>query len=540
VTDQPHLVPAREAFGRGAWSQACELYRDSADLEAGDLESWGLAAFLTGQDEESDAARERAHTAYLGQGDAEGAARTAFWLGLSLFMRGEPARGAGWFGMMRQVSGAGFEASRWSGYEALNRGMAALFSGSHEESLQLLDRALEVAARYDDVDLRLLAASGHGQALLALGRVADGMQELDEVMVLGTSSAASPQAVGQVYCAVISVCRGCLDLGRGAEWTEALARWCDPQPDLLPYRGQCLVHRSEVLQVRGRWDEAIAEAQRVLDDGRRGERDVALGMALYQRAELHRVRGDDRLAEQGYRDALAAGHDPQPGLALLRLAQGKAESALLSLQRALGETGVPFLRVRLLPALAEVALELGDLRAAEDAVRELEDAASRLDSAYARAIATTWSGALAVAQGRHQESLADLRSALTDWAQLDAPYEAARCRVRLARACREVGDLETADLELDAARRVLTELGAKRDLAMLDGERPRPSVPAGLTPREVEVLRLVAAGGSNREIAAELVLSEKTVARHVANIFLKIGVSSRAAATAFAYDASLV
>lgn len=531
---------AREAFDRAAWSQACELYRDCADLEAADLESWGLAAFLTAQDEESDAARERAHAAYLAHGDGEGAARTAFWLGLSLVMRGEPARGGGWFGIMRQVSGEGFESSRWSGYELLNRGMTALFSGSHEESLGLLDRALGVAAQHDDVDLRLLSASGHGQALLALGRMAEGMQELDEVMVLGTSSRASPQAVGQVYCAVISVCRGCLDLGRGAEWTEVLARWCDAQPDLLPYRGQCLVHRSEVLQVRGRWDEAIVEAERVLGDARRGERDVALGMALYQRAELHRVRGDDRRAEQGYREALAAGHDPQPGLALLRLAQGKAESALLSLQRALGETGVPFLRVRLLPALVEVALALDDLNAAEQAVRELDDAAVRLDSPYPRAIAATWSGALTIAEGRHQESLAALRSALADWAQLDAPYEAARCRVFLARACREVGDLETAELELDAARRAFTELGATRELAVLDGERPRPSAPAGLTPREVEVLRLVATGASNREIAAELVLSEKTVARHVANIFLKIGVSSRAAATAFAYDASLV
>lgn len=544
VSDESSAGAARAAIDRRAWSAALAAYRtcDESDtkLRAADLESWGLAAYLTGCDDEADAIRERAHRAYLAEGDSDGAARTAFWLGLSLVMRGEPARGGGWFGIMRQVAVEGFESSRWSGYEALNLGMMALFSGRPEESLDLLERALQVAVRYDDVDLRLLAASGHGQALLSLGRMAEGMQELDGVMVLGTSSAASPQAVGQVYCAVISVCRGCLDLGRGAEWTEVLSRWCEAQPDLQPYRGQCLVHRSEVLQVRGRWDEAIAETERVLDDDRRSDRDVALGMALYQRAELYRVRGDDRRAEQGYREALGAGHDPQPGLALLRLAQGRTEAALLSLQRALAETGVPFLRVRLLPAMVEVALELGDLPAAQVACGELDGAAERLDSVYARAIAATSAGAVAIGQGRHQDSLAVLRSALADWAQLDAPYEAARCRLLLSRACQEVGDRETAELEREAARRSFTELGAKRDLAVLDGGQARQDVPAGLTPREVEVLRLVATGASNREIAAGLVLSEKTVARHVANIFVKIGVSSRAAATAFAFDASLV
>lgn len=526
-------------MARRGWSEARSAYQSCLDLSAADLESWGLAAYLTGHDEEAETVRAQAHQAYLDAGDLEGAARTAFWLGLSLTMAGEPARAGGWFGIMRQVTGAGIESTRWRGYAALTLGMMALFAGRFEDSEECLGQALEVARQYDDGDLRLLAASGHGQALLAQGRIADGMSELDGVMVLATSSVASPQAVGQVYCAVISVCRGSLDFERGSEWTEALSRWCEAQPDLMPYRGQCLVHRSEVLQLRGRWDEAIAEAERVLGDDRRRERDVALGMALYQRAELHRVRGEDREAEQGYRDALAAGHDPQPGLGLLRSAQGKAESALLSLQRALSETGLPFLRVRLLPALAEVALAVVDLRVAQDAVLELEETAARLDSVYARAMACTSAGALAVAQGRNADALVRLRAALADWAQLDAPYDAARCRVLLARACEEVGDLETAELERAAARAVFLDLGAKRDLVALSGVT-RSAVPAGLTPREVEVLRLVATGASNRGIAAELVLSEKTVARHVANIFVKIGVSSRAAATAFAYDERLI
>lgn len=540
MSGDPGVLRAREAFARRGWAEARQVYGACSGLGASDLESWGLAAFLTGHDQEAQAIRERAHRAYLAEADVEGASRTAFWLGLSLVMSGEPARAGGWFAVMRQLSVDRRESSRWHGYAALNLGMMSLLARRYDESLTQLTQALETARQYDDIDLRLLATSGHGQALLALGRVGEGMSELDEVMVLATASAASPQAVGQVYCAVISVCRGSLDLERVSEWTDALSRWCDAQPDLQPYRGQCLVHRSEVLQVRGRWDEALVETERVLGNDRRRERDAALGMALYQRAELHRLRGDDRQAEQGYRDALAAGHDPQPGLALLRLAQGKGESALLSLRRALGETAAPFLRVRLLPALVEVAIATEDLGAADEAVRELDDAAARLDSVYARAIAGTASGALALVRGRHQEALAGLRAALSDWAQLDAPYEVARCRVLLARACQEVGDLETARLEVEAARSLFHELGARRDLAVLDGSRARPSAPAGLTPREVEVLRLVARGASNREVAAELVLSEKTVARHVANIFVKIRVSSRAAATAFAYDENLV
>jgi DNA-binding NarL/FixJ family response regulator len=447
---------------------------------------------------------------------------------------------------MRQVSGQAFGSSRWKGYEALNLGMIALFSGRAEESLDLLDRALEVAGRHDDVDLRLLAASGHGQALLSLGRMAEGMQELDGVMVLGTSSAASPEAVGQVYCAMISICRGCLDLGRGAEWTEVLSQWCDTQPDLQPYRGQCLVHRSEVLQVRGRWDEAIAETQRVLDDELRGERDVALGMALYQRAELHRVRGDDRQAEQGYRDALGAGHDPQPGLALLRLAQGRTADAVNAIRGALHAARDRLHRARLLPAAVEIALAANEADEARKACDELEEVAASFGTDVLGAMAAHARGAVALAGGEAEAALEPLRRAFRVWHEVGAPYIAARLRVLLARACRALGDRDTATLELDLARAVFQRLGAAPDLAALDKTVAAPeapaagSTPANLSRRELEVLRLVASGKTNKLIAKQLFLSEKTVDRHVSNIFVKTNVSSRAAATAFAYQHGLV
>lgn len=533
------LEQARSAFARRAWAEARTAYRHADPPEGPDLEAWGLAAGLTGHDEEADDARERAHHAYLGVGDHDGAARVAFWLGLSLVMRGEPARGRGWFGRMRSVVGEAFPDSVWAGYDALNQGMMTLFSGDLDRSLVVLGDALEIAARHHDIDLLLLAGSGHGQVLLALGRTAEGMAELDEVMVGATSSDASPQVVGRVYCAVIAVCRGCLDLARSAEWTEVLSRWCDSQPDLVPFRGQCLVHRSEVLQVRGRWDDAATEVEKVIAHEIPAG-DPAGGLALYQRAELHRLRGEFRAAERAYRDALAAGHDPQPGLALMRLVQGRGDAAMVALRRALAEARLVFTRVQLLPAVVEVALAVGEAAAARSAADELAEHAQRLDSAYVRATAATARGAVAIGADDPRAALTALREAVAEWASLEAPYDGARCRLLLAAACRTLGDAETAGLETDAARQVLTALGAKVDLDLLDGDGAGTEAPDGLTPREVEVLCLVATGASNRDIAERLVLSESTVARHVANIFVKIGVSARAAATAYAYDHHLV
>jgi ATP/maltotriose-dependent transcriptional regulator MalT len=540
------LTEARGAVAARSWARARSAFAvadTSAELGAADLEAWGLAALMSGHDRESDAVRERAHHAHLDAGDAQGAARVAFWLGLTLLMRGEPARAQGWFGRPRSlVTAESFPDSVWRGYECLNLGMGALMAGQHEQSRQLLAEALDIARRHGDPDLELLARNGRGQSLLALGEMAAGMAELDEVMVLATTGAANPQAVGQVYCAAILVCRGCLDLTRSAEWTEALSRWCESQPGLVHYRGQCAVHRSEVLQLQGRWDAATDEVAGILQRLQQepDRPDVALGMAHYQRGELHRIRGESREAEQAYRDALSAGHDPQPGLALLRSGQGRTESAMVALKRALTESRTDFVRTQLLPAQVEIALAAGDLVDARSALAELTAAAGRLDSPYLEAVHAQCAGALALAEGQPADAIVSLRAALRAWSTLKAPYDAARCRVLVARACRLLGDEETADLETEAARQVFTGLGARRDLSLLDAERGRPVAPDGLTAREVEVLRLLATGRSNREIADHLVLSERTVARHVANIFVKIGVGSRAAATAYAYDAHLV
>ncbi len=546
LSDRP-LRQARASLAERAWSQARALFAeaDSAGLllTAADLEAWGLAALLTGHDSESDAARARAHAAFAQSGDRDGAARSAFWLGLALLMRGEPARGSGWFGRLRDgFSEAAFEGSVWRAYERVNEGMAALFGGDLQRSISLLGRALADAEKFDDADLRILAGNGYGQALLAAGSIPAGMTELDEVMVIATTRATNPQAVGLVYCAVIAVCRRCLDLTRSAEWTEVLGRWCEAQPDLVPYQGQCRVHRSELLQLQGRWDAAFEEAEQTLAGLRGSPTDAAVGMAHYQLGELHRLRGAFDDAEQSYRDALQVGHDPQPGLALMRLAQGRADSALLSIRRALEESSLRFARTQLLPAAVQIALAAGDHAFAAASADELVEAAGLLDSALLDGAANLARGAVLLATGEHSRALVALRTSLGRWRELDAPYDEARCRVLLAAACRSLGDEDTAALELDAARTLFAALGAERDLAVLDhrADRSTDRTGDGLTPRELEVLRLVASGATNRDIAATLVLSEKTVARHVANIFLKIGVSARAAATAYAYEHRLV
>ncbi|MFC8597843.1 DNA-binding response regulator, partial [Isoptericola sp. NPDC057191] len=372
------VAQARAACAARTWEVARAAFaradEDGEPLSAADLEGWGLAALLAGDDRQSDAARERAHHAFLAADDRDGASRVAFWLALTLLMRGEHARARGWFERPRSIVGdAGFAATVWHGYERLNLGMRALAEGQDTQSRDLLADAVAVAREHADPDLELLARNGHGQALLALGRTAEGMAELDEVMVLATTGTAGPQAVGQVYCAAILVCRGCLDLGRSAEWTEALSRWCAGQPGIVHYRGQCAVHRSEVLQLRGQWAAATDEVTAVLDRCARdpGRRDPARGMAHYQRGELHRVRGETRAAEEAYRAAAAAGLDPQPGLALLRAAQGRASDATAALARASAEAAGDFLRGRLLPAQVEVALAAGDGARARAASAEL-------------------------------------------------------------------------------------------------------------------------------------------------------------------------
>ena len=537
----------RDAYERLDWKTAFEALSEAdrrQPLELLDLARLATAAYMLGRDDDSVAISERAHGEALRAGEIPLAARAAFWIGMNLGDRGEWARAAGWFARAeRELDESGLDTVE-RGYLLVPTAFQQVHDGDADAALATYADIAGIGQRFGDPDLVVLGRIGRGDALLALGETRRAMAELDEAMVAVLANEVSPMIVGIVYCGVIEACQEVFDVRRAQEWTTALTEWCARQPDLVPYRGQCLLRRAQLMQLRGQWGDAEREARLAHERLTVPRSDPAVGEVVYQQAELCRLRGAFDKAEAAYRQASELGRRPEPGLAQLRLAQGRVDAAAAMIRRALGEARDRPTRARLLEPYVEIAMAAGDLDAARDAAAELASLASSLEAPLLRAMADRTEGAIRLAEGSITDVLAPLRRSHAAWLALDAPYEAARVRVLIARACQDVGDAETAELELDAVRRTFRDLGAGPDLAAVEAMLGRPAdrtrLPGGLTPRELEVLRLVASGKTNRAIATELVLSEKTVARHLSNIFTKLEISSRASATAYAYEHDLV
>jgi len=546
VPDSPrHLERARDACAQHAWARAVDAFAEAdrgEPLSGADLDLWATCALLVGRDEEGLHSLERAHHAHLEAGATLPAARSAFWMAFRLISAGERGRGGGWLSRARRLVDECGEDCVERGYLLLPEARQRLAAGDGEAARALAADAELIGERFHEPDLVAIARSMRGHAFLRDARFEEGLRLFDEAMVSAAAGELTPVTTGFTYCSVIFGCQLVYALDRAREWTDALKAWCDAQPGGVGFSGHCQLHRSEILQLEGEWAEAAAEARRASERLIAGLNESEAAPAFYQQAELHRLRGEFEAAEAAYRDASRWGWDPQPGLALLRLAQGRTADASAAMRRALAGATDRIVRTRLLPAHVEIALAAGDLEEARRSAVELEEIASTFGADVLDAMSAHAAGAVALAAGDAEAALPSLRKSFETWQRLGAPYLAARVRVAIARACRALRDDDGCRMELEAARDVFADLGAAPDLQRLDAlAEPAPATRShGLTARELQVLRLVASGKTNKAIAAELFLSEKTVDRHVSNIFDKLEVSSRAAATAFAYENRLI
>jgi DNA-binding CsgD family transcriptional regulator len=536
------LEEAREAYERREWLDAYQALSglDSADLRADDFTALATTAYLLGRHNDCVQALQRAFQANVDAGDPPAAARSALWLALVLTMRGERAVGGGWAARATRILDDLPDDVVERGYAAAHAALSCVVSGDFPAAFEHAAVVVEYGRRYKEPDLLAHGLNMTGRLMTHAGQVQEGLRLMDESLIGVVAGDVSPIVSGIVYCTTVEGCALVHDFGRMVEWTRALSSWCDAQPGLVAFTGQCAVHRGQMMRLRGAFDDAVEELERAAERYALSGGGPAVGLAHEERGDVLRLLGDLRGAERAYEQALRYGNRAQPGQALLCSARGDVGGAVGMIQSVLDEVGDPVERTRLLPAAVQIHLAAGDVAAASSLVSELGEIAAAFGSPGVLATHAYAAGTVALAADDPGQAAAAIRPAIDTWTELDAPYEIARCRVILGEAHRRLGDDRSATAELAAARDLFAEIGAEpaeQDARRRLGEDESPG---GLTGREIEVLRLVAAGKTNAEVAAELVIAEKTVARHLSNIFTKLGVGSRTAAAAFAYEHGLV
>lgn len=464
------LETGREAARRHAWRDAYRLLREADEaggLGAADIENLAEAAWWTGHLDEALALRARAYAAFAQAGERERAALVASTLAIDHIVKGAMSVAGGWIGRAESILGSEAESAA-HGHVALARGLNALERGELAAAKDDLARARELAARYGDRSLEALAHVFQGMVLVMSGGVDAGLALLDEATSAALSGELEPLATGVVYCVTIDSCQALGDCGRAAEWTEAANRWCD-RLDITGFPGACRIHRAEVMRLRGEWPRAEQQALEACEELRDYNAFITAA-GYYEIGEIRRRRGDFAAAEEAYAMARDYGREPEPGLALLRLAQGKVEAAARAIVRELEREDLdPLSRARRLPAQVEVALAAGELKRARDAADELERIADAYKVDNRRTPAHE--GAVRLARGQIQlaerdwkGAAASLRAARDTWAKVGAPYETSHARLLLGLAYRSDGDEEAARDELTAARRGFEQLGAVLDL----------------------------------------------------------------------------
>lgn len=528
------LARAREAYERRDWMAAYGALSgaDPTMLTADDLDRLATAALLLGRRNDSVAALQRAYRVSLEADDQLGAVRCALHLALALQRTGEGAVAGGWSARARTLLDETGHDTVERGYLHYSDCLAGIAAGRFAEARSEAGLTAEHGRRFRDPNLLALGTCTQGRFLMMGGEVRQGLAALDEAMVSVAAGELRPVYAGEVYCTTIEGCQEVGDFGRAAQWTTALTRWSDTQPDLVMFTGQCAVHRGQIMRLHGAFAEALAEFDRARERYALADTPAAAGLAFAERGDVLRLTGDLAGAEVAYAEAARNGREARSGLALLWLAMGRDEAALGAVRRLLAEAGNPVERSQILPAAVEVLLSCGHLDEAESAAIELDQVAVDFGCDGLSATAARAAAKVSLGRGEAAAALERLREAMRLWGALRAPYELATCRVLVARAYELLGDAASAAREQTAADAAFTALGVPSAVTA-----PGSSL---LSPRELEVLRLVAGGSSNAEVAATLVLSEKTVARHLSNIFDKLGVGSRTAAAAYAYEQGLV
>jgi ATP/maltotriose-dependent transcriptional regulator MalT len=533
------LLQAREAYERRDWVLALDRLRGAGDLAAEDTMALATSAYLLGNVDEAVRALQGGYQDRIRNGDSLGAARFASWLGLLLNTRGESAVGGGWVARAQRLLESEAEDVVERGYLLAHEFFQHLGRGDFARAAETAARVVETGRRFNEHDLIAQGLMMQGRMMIYSGRVPEGLALLDEAMIGLAAGEVSPIIAGMAYCSLIEACQELSDFSRAASWTSALTRWCDTQPGLVPYTGQCALHRGQIMRLRGAYDEALAEfaqaQRRYVKEGT-----VApAGMALAEQGDVLRIRGKLDEAEAAYRQAAELGHEPQPGLALSWLARGRTTAAITAIHRLLAEAHDPVHRSWMLPAAVEVLVSARLLDEARQHSDELTGIASAFGNAALRAMSGYAAANVELASGELEGALSRARESCRLWSDVGAPYETARARVLVARALRGLGDEDSATTEFAAARRAFAEVRAAPAAKEVDRLLGRAR-PAGLTERELEVLKLVAEGRSNPDIARVLVLSHKTVERHLSNIFTKLDVPSRTAAAAYAHEHGLM
>jgi class 3 adenylate cyclase len=464
------LDDARSASSRAAWREAYETYSAvrSDELEPADLERFGESAWWRGKLQEAIALRERAYAGYVAADDVQAAARMALALSWDYEGRGSFAVAGGWLANAERLLGGRPE---WPehGRLLLTNALTAMFAeGDYPRAIEIFERAYELAKRVGDRDVQVLALSGRGRASIKAGDIEAGLRLLDEATASAMCGDLKPHAAGLVYCITISSCQDLGDYRRAAEWTEAANTWCD-KLDVTGFPGACRIHRAEILRLRGEWgaaeEQALAACEELLDF----DRSITAG-GHYEVGEIRRRRGDFAGAEESYRITNELGRDPQPGLALLRLSEGKVDAAVAGVAASLADLTDPLARLRRLPAQVEISLAAGDVPSARAAADELEAIVDAYKIGARRTPAFDASvqfarGQIALAEKDLTRAVASLRHAREEWQGVGAPYETARVRAVLGIALRQSGEEHASTAELEGALAAFERLGAALDEA---------------------------------------------------------------------------